>query len=175
MNVVEIRQPEAAPARQPIHVKSISELHQPIVLAGLAYWEDNVSEGLPPIRLIDPVRLRTLLSHIVLIDVIWPEGDEAGETAPVDFQYRLIGQESAEVHDINLTGKRVSEQSRFGPRYSEVMMDFYKFICVQKKPVASGGTLDIIGKDFREFEGLYMPFTRYGGRVDRIMAVVAYF
>jgi len=174
MNLAQVERTIPLKTGDPVLVKRLDELSQPIVLAALGFWESYASEGMPDVSHIDPIQLRTFLNNIVLIDVIWPDGQQTGIGSPVDFSYRLIGQDSADIHDVNLTGKRVSELTQFGPRYSDVMMTFYTTVCRRKVPVAAGGSLDIIGKGFRDFEGVYMPFTRCGDRVDRIMAVIAY-
>ena len=160
---------------QPSLIKPISDLAQPITKKGLAFWQAHVTDtDLPHVDLINPSALRDLLSNIVLIDVTWPEGQTSDSAQPVDFSYRLVGAHSTETHDANLTGTRVSELSKFGADYSETMMSFYSRICARKAPVAAGGPLAIIGKGYREFEGIYLPFTVTGDRVDRLMAVVVY-
>jgi len=157
-------------------IKPIDALEQAVTKEGLAFWRSHIEPGetLPHVDEIDPLALRKLLPHIVLIDVIWPDGDEGGEGIPDDFRYRLVGGHSADTHDANLTGLRVSELSQFGQSYTDTMLSFYRSICEHKAPVAAGGPLAIIGKGYREFEGIYMPFTETGGRVDRLMAVVVY-
>ncbi len=143
--------------------------------SALAFWQSHASHGaLPPTNLIVPSELRELLPNIVLIDVIWPDGDLDDAAVPQDFRYRLVGGHSAETHDADLTGTLVSDLSRFGSSYTEVMMGFYRSICAQKAPVAAGGTLAIIGKGYRDFEAIYLPFTETGKRVDRLMAAVVY-
>lgn len=164
----------------PSLIKPIDALKEDIPKEGLAFWRSHIEAGetLPHVDQIDPLALRNLLPHIVLIDVIWPNADESGtqapDLAPVDFRYRLVGGHSADTHDANLTGMRVSELSQFGQSYTDTMLSFYRNICEQKAPVAAGGPLAIIGKGYREFEGIYMPFTETGDRVDRLMAVVVY-
>ncbi|MGD1935822.1 MAG: PAS domain-containing protein [Candidatus Phaeomarinobacter sp.] len=156
-------------------MKPVDELAQPVTNQGLAFWQDKAkSAALPHVDLIDPGALKGLLPHIVLIDVIWADGQAGDDNPPVDFSYRLVGAHSAETHDANLTGTKVSELSKFGKSYSETMMSFYSKICARKAPVAAGGPLAIIGKGYREFEGIYLPFTETGSRVDRLMAVVVY-
>ncbi|GAA6157391.1 hypothetical protein NBRC116588_28640 [Pyruvatibacter sp. HU-CL02332] len=159
----------------PALIKPVDALEQAQTRCALAFWQSNGSKGsLPPTNLIDPSELRELLPNIVLIDVIWPDGTLDDAAVPQDFRYRLIGGHSAETHDANLTGTLVSDLSRFGESYSEVMMGFYRSICAQKAPVAAGGTLAIIGKGYRDFEAIYLPFTETGNRVDRLMAAVVY-
>lgn len=150
-------------------------LEQAQTRSALAFWQLHADQGsLPTTNLIDPSKLRELLPNIVLIDVIWPDGNLDDAAAPEDFRYRLVGGHSAETHDADLTGTLVSDLSRFGENYSEVMMGFYRSICAQKAPVAAGGTLAIIGKGYRDFEAIYLPFTETGKRVDRLMAAVVY-
>lgn len=157
-------------------IKPIDALEQEIPKEGLAFWRSHVEVGemLPHVDQIDPLALRSLLPHIVLIDVIWPEDEEDAASVPEDFAYRLVGGHSADTHDANLTGMRVSELSQFGQSYTDTMLSFYRRICEQKAPVAAGGPLAIIGKGYREFEGIYLPFTEGADRVDRLMAVVVY-
>lgn len=159
----------------PALIKPVEALEQAETRSALAFWRTHASDrSLPHINLIEPAALRELLPNIVLIDVIWPDGDEDDAATPQDFRYRLVGGHSAETHDANLTGTLVSDLSRFGESYSEVMMGFYRSICAQKAPVAAGGTLAIIGKGYRDFEAIYLPFTETGERVDRLMAAVVY-
>lgn len=159
----------------PALIKPLEALEQSKTKGALAFWHSHVDDGsLPNTNLIDPAVLRELLPNIVLIDVIWPEGNLDEAASPQDFRYRLIGGHSAETHDANLTGTLVSDLSRFGESYSEVMMGFYRSICAQKAPVAAGGALAIIGKGYRDFEAVYLPFTETGDRVDRLMAAVVY-
>lgn len=159
----------------PALIKPVEALEQSVTREALAFWHSHADDGsLPHTDLIDPMLLRELLPNIVLIDVIWPDGESNDAATPEDFRYRLVGGHSAETHDANLTGTLVSELSRFGESYSEVMMGFYRSICAQKAPVAAGGTLAIIGKGYRDFEAIYLPFTQTGKRVDRLMAAVVY-
>lgn len=159
----------------PALIKPVDALEQAQTKTALAFWQSHARQGsLPHTNLIDPSALRDLLPNIVLIDVIWPDGNQDDVAVPQDFRYRLIGGHSAETHDANLTGTLVSDLSRFGESYSEVMMGFYRSICGQKAPVAAGGTLAIIGKGYRDFEAVYLPFTESGKRVDRLMAAVVY-
>ncbi len=159
----------------PALIKPVDALEQAQTKSALEFWQLHASQGpLPHTNLIDPAALRELLPNIVLIDVIWPDGNQDDPVVPQDFRYRLIGGHSAEAHDANLTGTLVSDLSRFGESYSEVMMGFYRSICAQKAPVAAGGTLAIIGKGYRDFEAIYLPFTETGERVDRLMAAVVY-
>lgn len=160
----------------PTLIKPIDALEQGVTKEGLAFWRSHMETGerLPHVDQIDPLALRKLLPHIVLIDVIWPDGNEGGDGVPDDFRYRLVGGHSADTHDANLTGLLVSELSQFGQSYTDTMLSFYRSICERKAPVASGGPLAIIGKGYREFEGIYLPFTEGADRVDRLMAVVVY-
>jgi len=159
---------------QRAHVIALSDLKQEQTKTALAFWRAaQHGDALPSVDAIDPVALKDLLPHIVLIDVIWPGAGQAPQT-PVDFRYRLIGAHSVDAHGVNLTGTQVSDLSKFGPAYRDNMMRFYKNICATGAPVAAGGSLRMIGKGYRAFEAIYVPFSKAGMVVDRILASVVY-
>lgn len=165
-------------SRQRASRKPVEELESSVTQAALAIWREGASgQGdLPPASAIDPVRLRRHLANVVLIDVIWKDDEPgAASSEPADFRYAVIGEASNEAHGVNLSGETVSGLSQFGEAYATNMLAFYRHICRVKAPVAAGGSLRMIGKDYRTFEAVYLPFTRDGSRVDRILAAVVYF
>lgn len=139
----------------------------------LAIWREAAGEDgqMPPASAIDPVRLRRILPNVVLVDVLY----RPGESAPADFRYAVIGEASNEAHGVNFAGRLVSELSEFGMAYLKTVSGLYTYVCKVAEPVAVAGTLKMIGKDYRRFEAVYLPFTRTGARVDRLLAVVVYF
>ncbi len=159
---------------QEVRVLELSELQSRPPREALAFWQMKAgSADMPPVAAIDPGQLKNILPHVVLIDVIWPDSAK-GDPEPDDFCFRLIGQHSVDAHGANVTGMMVSTLSEFGPEYARLGMAFYRFVCAKKRPIAVRGPLKMIGKDYRQFEAVYLPFCGDKGRVDRIMAAINY-
>ncbi len=159
------------PQRHDAAIMPVDQLTSPLTREGLDFW--NTLRGdreMPLSSSFRPVEIPRLLTNVVLLDALW--GDDPAE--PEDFIYRVVGNESVIAHDLDTTGMKVSGLSQFGASYAKNMLAFYRHVCRTRAPVAAGGTMKMIGKDYRHFEVIYMPLSNDGTRVDRILAVVVY-
>lgn len=89
----------AVPFRStPLPLDSVGE---PAPKALYAYWQRKLAGRRMPARSdIDPLDLKTVLPHLVLLDV---------HRSPLDFRYRVAGTRTFDIFGYDLTGKSVRD------------------------------------------------------------------
>jgi hypothetical protein len=124
------------------------------------YWQQKRgARPMPSRRDIEPVEMRTLLPHLMMIDV---------EPGP-RFRYRLFGTAVVEAFGSDPTGKCVDEVM-IGA-YKTFLLGLYGDLVVSKKPIYStsnyGGKRDTMLWTQR----LMLPLSSDGTAVDKVLAI----
>ena len=129
---------------------------------GYRYWDGKRAGRAMPARSdIDPAEIRSLLPHVVLIDVL---GD------PLDFRYRLLGS-AVEAHLSNrYTGLRMSEIPHQRPP-SRLWSNF-QAVAVSRRPLVTQVPYIDPHKDFLAAQDLITPLSSDGSRVDMLFNLV---
>jgi hypothetical protein len=100
--------------------------HKPMKFA-LDFWTKAAMDGLPTIRLIDPIALVPALGYLLLVEVV-----DGGQ----DFGYRLFGTHVSAVSGFDMTHKKLSEHPS-----SNYIRDFslalYRAALLRREPVWS--------------------------------------
>lgn len=129
-----------------------------------AYWHARRGDRAMPARKdIDPIDLPSLLSHLVLVDVV-----DRG----VDFRMRLVGTVVRERSSANPVGRLFSEQ--FPSQGNSQMWRDYSRVVTERQPI----TADIayVGQDeyTRRARHILFPLSSDGEAVDMVMTLVDY-
>jgi len=125
------------------------------------YWDKKRGARAMPRRAdIDPLELRAHLPYLGLVDVL-KDG--------YDFRFRLLGTEFARLFGRDSTGRTVREVYTAGdPDILHWMLDSYLCVVRSKRPVLRLGSVCAVGKDFIATQGLNMPLSEDGERVNMI-------
>lgn len=133
---------------------------------GYRYWDGKRAGRAMPARSdIDPVEIRALLPHVVLIDVL---GEPSAGS--LDFRYRLLGT-AVEAHLSNrYTGLKMSEIPHQRPP-SRLWSNF-QAVVVSRQPLVT--QVPYIGphKDFLAAQDLITPLSSGGSKVDMLFNLV---
>ena len=131
------------------------------------YWRGKFVGAIPPPRAaIDPLEIPTdILPWLILYAVHW-RADQP------HFQFRLVGTGVVQRYDRDSTGKYFEDVydsatlSRQIAAFSEVALN-----C---RPAYAQLQLPVPGRDFIPYERLLLPLAGEDGRVEAIMAVMAF-
>jgi hypothetical protein len=123
----------------------------------LEYWHAQRCGQLPPITVIDPIKLRPALGRILIIEPV-----DQGR----DFRYRLFGTHIAAVSGFDMTGKLLSVH----PMPLEVIcfaFALYRNLLTRPEPVMTVNTPP--SAPFSRWERLVLPFGGADGEVVRFV------
>lgn len=130
----------------------------------LSYWENvRGSRTLPARADLDMVRLIPVLPNIVLFSV---------KTDPLDFIYKVIGENALRNFTSNFTGKALSTLPGKGP--GSKVFDTFTSIIETKMPNLLKVPYVGPNKDFKTIHTLALPFASDRENVDQIMVVVEF-
>lgn len=130
----------------------------------LDYWQRRCTNGrIPYYKAFDPIDVPQLLPHLVVFDVL---------RYPLDFRYRLIGDEIRTHMGRNVVGLCMREA---GIHTED--SDIFRHV----REVADSGeprfySMDCVGSDRSRGcqQGLTLPFTDHGEHVDKIIEVLSF-
>jgi hypothetical protein len=160
---IETRRADKSPGR----VLDVGEVKAPLARQAFAYWESKRQGRLMPARAdINPTEIPQLLRHVIMVRVL---------RNPLDFEYVLVGNACVEALGFNLSRLKVSQLDKISPGYAQMLHAFHKLICDTRAPQGGWGRLVHVQREYRVFEGIYMPLSDDGETVDRIFAVAEYF
>ena len=104
------------------------------------------------------------LGWIILLDAL-PDGS--------DFRYRMIGTRVTQYVLADATGKTIAEA--VAPREAaEAMLEFHRTVAAAKVPVRAYGAADWLGRTFFEFDGIFLPLSDDGVRVNMILSALTF-
>jgi hypothetical protein len=129
---------------------------------------DYLAAKAPPGKLpgrqhIDPLELRDLLPHLMLVDVVRAPG------RPVRYRIRLVGTAVVALQGSDATGKFVEEVLDKGPdviaRYEEIL--------ATRQPQYRRGEVATAGRDHLTYQRVAFPLATDGDAVDMLLFVFA--
>ncbi|MEH6526725.1 MAG: PAS domain-containing protein [Sneathiella sp.] len=132
--------------------------------SALAYWQQAKRDNLLPSRNdFDLAALASILPNIVLLDVI---------KNPLDFKYRVIGNEAMQNFTKNYTGVAMSEIPGKGPE--SAVFSSLKTVVQSKEPCSQHIPYVGPNHDFKKISSLALPLAKDHVNVDKIMIVVEF-
>jgi hypothetical protein len=157
--------------REPMRLSGGDDLH-PISEDGIRaavnrrmrdFWLDVADGGGPPAwRAFDPISMREVLPDVVVVDVL---------EEPPGFRYRVIGTNVVKIAGRDATG-RMLDAELYGDRLEQMIWTFRR--CADSgAPLATIGRVHFAEREWITLEHLFLPFTRYGRRLDTILSSLA--
>jgi hypothetical protein len=147
-------------------LRKLRDLRDPVVLEILNYWyAKRGARKMPSPKDIDPVDFARHMPHLMMIQVDYD---------PFRLTYRLIGEEVAHSHGINLRGHPVTDANEHTPNLGTVLHELYKAVATLRRPIGVGGAMEFGGRGHMTFEAAYMPLSTDGECTDRIFTVTSY-
>ncbi|MCE9650427.1 MAG: PAS domain-containing protein [Parvibaculum sp.] len=147
-------------------LRKLRDLTDPMVLEMLNYWYAKRGERLMPSPSdMNPVDFARHMPHLMMIQV---------DHDPFMLTYRLVGEEVAHSHGVNLRGRPVLDVNERAPHLGAVLHELYKAVAALRRPVGVGGNMKFAGRGHMTFEAAYMPLSVDGERTDRIFTATSY-
>jgi hypothetical protein len=133
----------------------------PILVRLFAYWDAKRGGRLMPSRAdIDPTELRGLVNHVMLFDVVEPGSR---------FRIRLVGQSIVDFVGVNNAGKWAPDT--LPPEAAKRMVEILTGVVTQRAPrFRAGHAYWQRDKSYRKFEACWLPLSRDGETVDKILS-----
>ena len=133
-----------------------------ILISGYEYWLSLVVDGEPPeYNLFNPMDLGNLLPHVLLIKV-------AHE--PLNFQYRIIGEDVLRNMNENYTGQWLSDIPHKAP--PSALFDNFSKSVTQRAPVWSDTPYVGPHKDFLVNKELILPFVEGSRAIAKLLVLL---
>ena len=141
-----------------------AQIREPRLRRLYAYWlERKGARRYPARRDLDPVDLRYLLGHLMLLDVL---------RDPLRFRFRLHGTEITSRVRYDLTGKFLDELP--DPPYRDYAIARCEGLIASGEPqvIRRDRTLD--GQPW-DYEALWLPFSEDGSEITMLLCAMVYF
>lgn len=123
------------------------------------YWQRKRSgDKLPGRKTIDPVELKRVLPHLLLIDV---------EREPLDFRYRLAGTLTYDIFGFDLTGHRVRDIAP--PEWGEIVWKSLATLVETRAPQYVRLDFTTTQGNVRSYRVLRLPLAEDGVTIDCIL------
>jgi len=137
----------------------------PILVRILAYWQAKRGARSMPSRAdIDPVELRGLVNHIMLIDVAEP-----GRLYPI----RLVGESIVDFVGVN--NRRKLPEQTLPPAAGKRMVEILTSVVTTRAPrFRAGYAYWHRGKSYRTFEACFLPLSPDDATVDIILSGITF-
>ena len=132
-----------------------------------SYWESKRNGRAMPSRAdIDPLEMRDHLGWIILADVL---------TDYEDFRFRLVGTRVTNYFGRDITGKTLSESyASYGPAALKMALAVYRKVARDRVVLRTFGNAGWLGRDFLEFDQLFLPLCDNGERATMVMSAVTF-
>lgn len=131
----------------------------------LEYWiKIRGTRAMPSRADLDPLDIRQILPHVVLLDVA---------SDPLDFRYRLIGTKIVSQLNNDHTGKWMSEIPHQKP--PSTIWSSCETVVNQKLPMTTQIPYEGRNKDFAVSEDIVMPLSADGTNVTMLFVVIDFF
>ncbi len=143
------------------------QLNHPTLAFLRSYWENKRGVRSMPARAdIDPLEMKEHLGWIILADVL---------PGFADFRYRLIGTRVTQYFGRDSTGKTVIETySPYGPAALRMALAVYRKVARDKVVLRTFGTAGWLGKDFIEFDQIFLPLSDDGATANMILSAFTF-
>jgi hypothetical protein len=155
---------QAGEATHEYLVRSVDDLHSPVLRDLWTYWRSRHAGDRPPGRRnIDPVEIPRLLPYVMLLDVI--DGPTPGLP---EFRFRLVGTHITLIHRTDNTGKRVSEA--FHGEERATVLRLYRRTVADRAAIAFRGRPLRLDGRVLDYEIVHLPLVDGHDRVNMILA-----
>ena len=146
------------------HLADVSAgIHDPRLARLYAYWAQRKgSRRFPARRDLDPVDLRYVLGHLMLLDVL---------RDPLRFRYRLHGAEITSRVGYDLTGRFLDEIP--DPEYRDYAVSRCKALVESGEPLVTRRDRTL-GGQLNSYEALWLPFSENGVNVTMLLCGLIY-
>ena len=138
-----------------------------VLLQGYDYWDSKRgARTMPARRDIDPIEIKALLPHVVLMDVL----REAKPGWPLDFRYRVMGSAVDRHMSRPFTGLHMSDLPQQQP--DSQMWQNFSAVATERQPRFH--RVPYVGphKDFLSVIDLVMPLSNDGETVNMLLSIV---
>jgi hypothetical protein len=144
-----------------------THLRHPTLAFLRAYWDSKRRGRAMPARAdIDPAEMKEHLGWIILADVL-PD--------LADFRYRLIGTRVTQYFRRDVTGKTLTESyTAYGPAALKMALAVYRKVARDRVVLRTFGDIGWLGKDFSEFDQLFVPLSDDGITVNMILSAFTF-
>lgn len=129
------------------------------------YWTNLAGDGVPTRGMIDPAKIKDLLSHIMIVEFI-------GE--PFRVRYRLVGTEVVAYTGLEFTGRYLDELEMDDFTEAEVVAA-YRLVRSARCPGMGVTEFRVEGKRMLLTEYLICPLLTAGGEIGQCIVVEDYF
>jgi hypothetical protein len=145
-----------------------TDLHNPVVQAGLQIWQQaRGTRKSPPRAEITPRMLSGLLRNTILVRVLIP-GEE--------YELRIVGDSMVQAHGRSLQGMSTSEIDLLLPGHGRQLRASYNAVCDRHQPLASRGWHTREADDHTLFqETVFLPLSNDERNIDHILVFGAHF
>jgi hypothetical protein len=142
-------------------------LSNPVLSSLQDYWQRKRGQRAMPARAdINPAELKAHVGWVVLVDAL---------PALSDFRFRIIGTRVSDYFPPNSTGKLVSEAfAPYGEAIVRVMQASYRKVTRERIVLHAWGAADWVGKEFLDFDALYLPLSDDGATVNMVLSAVTF-
>lgn len=143
-------------------LRRLSELSDPVVTSMLDYWKSKrLGKPMPGPDDLNPAEFARYMPNLQLIQV---------EHQPLDFTYRILGGSMAASFGGNHRGSKVRDLNALRPGLGNLLFELFRLVVERRRPFGVGGMLVSLEGRNVEFEGVHMPLSANGDRVDRILS-----
>jgi hypothetical protein len=150
--------PRRAVRSVPLDLASADELNFRFLIE---YWQGKHAGGrLPGRTAIDPLELKRVLPHLLLIDV---------EREPLDFRYRLAGTLTYDIFGFDLTGRRVRDIPP--PEWGETVWRSLAEMVETRAPQYVRLDFTTAEGNIRSYRVLRLPLAEDGVNVDCLLVM----
>ena len=140
-----------------------SEIRDPRLARLYAYWlERKGARRYPGRRDLDPVDLRYVLGHLMLLDVL---------RDPLRFRFRLHGARITSRVRYDLTGKLLDELP--DPAYRDYAIDRCKAVVASGAPLVVRHSRMLDGQPWA-YEALWLPLSEDGSEITMLLCAMIY-
>jgi hypothetical protein len=139
------------------------QIGEPRLARLYAYWLSRKgARRFPARRDLDPVDLRYVLGHLLLIDVL---------RDPLRFRFRLHGSQIVSRVQYDMTGKFVEDMP--DPDYRDYVIRRCTGLIVSAEPLSLRRDRTLDGKPY-SYEALWLPFSEDGNEITMLLCGMIY-
>lgn len=144
------------------HITSVAESDLDDRLSGLVgYWAEKRHGRRFPARAdFDPLELKPLLGHLLMVDVVRGPEDE------LRFRYRLFGSEFVFYHGADMTGRWLEDIAN--PGFRDELLDYYRSV-VNQGELRTLSYDYLVGDRRHRFQAVLLPLAADGKTVNIVL------
>jgi hypothetical protein len=144
------------------HITSVAESDLDDRLSGLVgHWAEKRQGRRFPARAdFDPLELKPLLGHLLMVDVVRGPEDE------LRFRYRLFGSEFVFYHGADMTGRWLEDIAN--PGFRDELLDYYRSV-VHQGELRTLSYDYLVGDRRHRFQAVLLPLAADGKTVNIVL------